>query len=107
MSYHVVHGEHEFSYDSIQGVIQQLVDSEYPFDPTEDEDVQIFLNKEIFNEKIKENLRKIIPKVPKIEAQKLKIRDSHRNYQFLPILIPRKTYPPGTLRARPPTKFGP
>lgn len=50
MSYHVVHGEHEFSYDSIQGVIQQLVDSEYPFDPTEDEDVQIFLNEVLFNQ---------------------------------------------------------
>ena len=59
------------------GVIKDVVQEKKTIEKNLDSDEEkIFLNKEIFNEKIKENLRKIIPKVPKIEAQKLKI--THR-----------------------------
>jgi hypothetical protein len=40
--------------------------------PDNEED-SIFLNKDIFNEKTKEKLRKIIPQIPQIEIKKLKI----------------------------------
>lgn len=40
--------------------------------PDSEED-SIFLNKDIFNEKTKEKLRKIIPQIPQIEIKKLKI----------------------------------
>ena len=39
----------------------------------ESEEDSIFLNKDIFNEKTKEKLRKIIPQIPQIEIKKLKI----------------------------------
>lgn len=42
--------------------------------PNSDED-QIFLNKEIFNQKTKETLRKIVEQIPKMETQKLKFNN--------------------------------
>lgn len=56
------------------GVIKDVVgeDKVIKKKPDSDEDA-IFLNKDIFNEKTKEKLRKIIPQIPHIEIKKLKI----------------------------------
>jgi hypothetical protein len=56
------------------GVIKDVVgeDKVVKKKPDSEEDY-IFLNKDIFNEKTKENLRKIIPQIPQIEIKKLKI----------------------------------
>jgi hypothetical protein len=56
------------------GVIKDVVgeDKVIKKKPDSEED-SIFLNKDIFNEKTKEKLRKIIPQIPQIEIKKLKI----------------------------------
>ena len=54
----------------IKDVVQEKKAIEKNLDGDED---KIFLNKDIFNKKNKENLRKIIDKIPVIEVQKLKI----------------------------------
>ena len=59
------------------GIIKDVVGEQKIIKKTPDNDEdKIFLNKDIFNIKLKENLRKIIPPIPKIEPVKFKI--SHR-----------------------------
>ncbi len=55
------------------GIIKDVVAEEKVIKKTpENEEDKIFLNKDIFDEKTKEKLRKIIPQIPKIELKKLK-----------------------------------
>lgn len=43
---------HSFTYSSYNDVIKHIVDSEYPFDPSDDEDVGIFLREVLNNQHV-------------------------------------------------------